>query len=279
MENYRATLRGRVLIAAHRGRAGGNIPCNSMLGYRAALRQGADIIELDVSRSLDGTLYCFHPCMEPRFTTSGKYISQMHDGEVNQLRLVNLDGAATEEPVPLLEEGLRLLRGKCRVNIDKFWDDIPGISALVRKLGMQDQVIVKTPLNPENLALVREYAADLPFMPVLFRDEGAHASLLKEKGIRYIGAEVIFDSEESPFCQRDYIDQIHRDGCVLWVNPILYDYHARLTAGHTDDRAMSGDEDGGWGWLIDRGYDILQTDWPLSLRLYGQKKYPDRFRK
>ena len=114
MENYRATLRGRVLIAAHRGTAGGNIPCNSMLGYRAALRQGADIIELDVSRSLDGTLYCFHPCMEPRFTTSGKYISQMHDGEVNQLRLVNLDGAATEEPVPLLEEGLRLLRGKCR---------------------------------------------------------------------------------------------------------------------------------------------------------------------
>ena len=38
-----------------------------------------------------------------------------------------------------------------------------------------------------------------------------------------------------------------------------------------------GDEDGGWGWLIDRGYDILQTDWPLSLRVYGQRKYPERF--
>lgn len=277
MENYLASLQGRILIAAHRGVAGGNVPCNSMLGYRAALHQGADVIELDVSRSLDGTLYCFHPCMEPRFARSEKLISQMHDEEVQKLRLVNMDGAATAEPVPLLEEALKLLQGKCRVNIDKFWDDVPGISALVRKLGMQDQVIVKTSLKPENLAKVREYAADLPFMPVLFSDDGAHEALLRDQAIRYIGAEVIFDSEESPFCQPAYIDKIHRDGCVLWVNPILYDYHAQLTAGHTDDRAVSGDEDGGWGWLIDKGYDILQTDWPLSLRLYGQKKYPGRF--
>ena len=80
----------------------------------ALIAGGADIIELDVSRSLDGTLYCFHPCMEPRFTASEKYISQMRDEEVKKLRLVNLDGAATEEPVPLLEEGPRLLRGKCQ---------------------------------------------------------------------------------------------------------------------------------------------------------------------
>ena len=277
MENYLATLGGRVLVAAHRGAAGGNIPCNSTLGYRAALRQGADIIELDVSRSLDGTLYCFHPCMEPRFARSEKLISQMYDEEVRKLRLVNLDGAATAEPVPLLEESLGLLKGRCRINIDKFWDDVPGISALVRRLGMEDQVIVKTPLNPENLAKVRQYAAGLPFMPVLFSDGGAHEALLKDREIRYIGAEVLFDSEDSPFCQPAFIEKVHRDGCVLWVNPILYDYRAQLTAGHTDDRAMAGDEDGGWGWLIDRGYDILQTDWPLSLRLYGQRKYPDRF--
>ena len=73
MENYRESLGGRVLVAAHRGVAGGNVPCNSLLGYRGALRQGADIVELDVSRSLDGTLYAFHPCMEPRFLRSEKY--------------------------------------------------------------------------------------------------------------------------------------------------------------------------------------------------------------
>ena len=38
----------KVLIAAHRGSCGGNIPCNSLPAFQIALNYGADIIELDV---------------------------------------------------------------------------------------------------------------------------------------------------------------------------------------------------------------------------------------
>lgn len=55
---------GRPLLAAHRGVAGGNIPCNTLVAYEIALRQGADIVELDVARSADGVLFVFHPGME-----------------------------------------------------------------------------------------------------------------------------------------------------------------------------------------------------------------------
>jgi len=37
----------RIIIAAHRGVAGGNIPCNTIAAYDAALAQGADMIEID----------------------------------------------------------------------------------------------------------------------------------------------------------------------------------------------------------------------------------------
>ena len=47
----------KVLLAAHRGIAGANIPCNSIPAFQGALNQGADLIELDISRSLDGVLY------------------------------------------------------------------------------------------------------------------------------------------------------------------------------------------------------------------------------
>ena len=57
-------------------------------------------------------------------------------------------------------------------------------------------------------------------------------------------------------------------GMVMWANSIVYDYRAVLTAGHTDDIAISTDPDHGWGWLIDRGFNILQTDWPLALKTY-----------
>ena len=66
MENQiREKAKKHILIAAHRGTAGGNLPCNTLAAYEAALRQGADIVELDVSRSADGELFVFHPGMEP----------------------------------------------------------------------------------------------------------------------------------------------------------------------------------------------------------------------
>ena len=274
MESYFSALNGRVLVAAHRGLAAGNVPCNSIPGYKAALRTGVDVIELDVSKSLDGTLYCFHPGMEKRFTGSDKLISKMYDAEVRKLRLLNMDGAATAERVPLLRDAFAIMKDRCRVNVDKLWDDIPGISTLIREMGMNDQVIVKTAPKEEYLSLIRQYASDMPFMPVLFHDDGIHEMLLKDRSIRYVGAEVIFDSEDNAFCSPEYINMLHRDGCALWVNPIIYDYHWQLTAGHSDDIAVSEDEYLGWGWLIDRGYDILQTDFPLQLKMYIQKHYP-----
>jgi glycerophosphoryl diester phosphodiesterase len=62
--DLRETARGHKIIVAHRGVAGGNIPCNTMAAYEIALKQGADMIEADVSVSADGKLFLFHPMME-----------------------------------------------------------------------------------------------------------------------------------------------------------------------------------------------------------------------
>ncbi len=63
---------------------------------------------------------------------------------------------------------------------------------------------------------------------------------------------------------------------MIWVNPIVYDKNWQLTAGHSDDVSMARDEKEGWGWLIDRGYDILQTDWPAQLKTYIRRCYPGK---
>lgn len=54
----------KCLIAQHRGAHEGNIPQNTALAYKASLLLGADMFELDVSKSTDGTLYCFHDTTE-----------------------------------------------------------------------------------------------------------------------------------------------------------------------------------------------------------------------
>ncbi len=260
-----------VLLVAHRGVCGGNIPCNSLPAFQIALNQGADIIELDVERSCDGELFVQHPGMEHLHLRMRDWIDHYPADFIRQLPLSNCDLARTQWCIPTLRETLEMLKGKCLINIDKFWDNPEAIAKLVRQLGMQEQVIVKTDSRPETLDKVERYAYDMPFIAVVHEDDTMHEQRMK-RNIRYIGAEVIFKEETSPVAQKDYIDRLHADGKLLWVNALVYDYRAVLSAGHNDDISMIEGPDKGWGWLADRGFDIIQTDFLLACKLYLQEK-------
>jgi len=138
----------RILLVAHRGVCGANIPCNSMAAFRAAVHHGADIVELDVERSLDGELFIQHPGMESVHLRMKDSIKNYPASVVENFVLSNSESARTEHKIARLEEALTYLRGKCIVNIDKFWENPEKIAALVRKLGMENDVIIKTANKP-----------------------------------------------------------------------------------------------------------------------------------
>ena len=257
----------KVMIAAHRGVAGGNVPCNSMYAFQAALNMGADIIELDVSRSIDGELYVFHPGMERIFLKSDKLISELHSSEVDKLRLVNQDTLFTEWGVPRLREAFELIKGRAYINIDKFWTCPADISRIVREMGMQDQVLIKTDVDESAFKDVEEVASDLPYM-VIAKEKDDFSEHLLKRNMRYVGVEALFKSDESPICQKEYTDFLHKNGLIAWGNAIVFNYKTVLAAGHTDDISVSASPDLGWGWQVERGFNIIQTDWPLALRLY-----------
>ena len=94
--DLRETARGHKIIVAHRGVAGGNIPCNTMAAYEIALVQGADMIETDLSTTADGELVIFHPKMEKRHLNIDVDITKMSAEEVEKLRYVNYDDTPTQ---------------------------------------------------------------------------------------------------------------------------------------------------------------------------------------
>ena len=257
----------KVLLAAHRGIAGANIPCNSIPAFQGALNQGADLIELDISRSLDGVLYVFHPGMEPVFLHSDKLISELTSTEVDRMYLVNQDHTATLWTPPRLEEVFQLLKGRCYINLDKFWTCPAEIAALVRQMGMQDQVLIKTSEDPTSIARVEEVASDLPYMVIMKEEDQLTDELLK-RNVRYVGVEALFKTEDAPICQPDYIQSMRKRGLVAWANSIVYDYRAVLSAGHTDDVSIAENGELGWGWLARRGFNIIQTDWIMAADQY-----------
>ena len=270
-DSITANAAGRPLICAHRGVSGGNIPCNTIAAFSAALAQGADMIELDVTVSRDGRFFVFHPGKEAAHLNSHKLISAMRGDKVKKLRYVNQDNDETQFGVDELCDILDFLRGKCYINIDKFWTDIPGISKEIRRVGVEKQVVVKTALKDKYLRPLKECAADFMFLPIV-REQDTVTEMLRTEGINCIGAEILFETDNAPVASRAYISAMHEKGMVLFANAIVYNYKEVLSAGHNDDISAAGEPERGWGWLIDRGFDIIQTDWCGMLREFMQNR-------
>lgn len=255
------------LICAHRGVSGGNIPCNTTAAFAGALAQGADMIELDVSKSRDGEFFVFHPGMERAHLRSDTLIADMDSSAVRGLRFVNQDDTVTQFGVERLDDVLDFLKGKCYVNVDKFWTDVPGISEVIRKVGVSEQVVVKSGFNEKAFRLLRDCAKDFMYMPIVRHSDDVTQRLI-DGGVRCVGAEVLFDDESAPVASEEYIASMHGRGLLLFVNAIVYDHNEVLSAGHNDDVSVAGSPDAGWGWLLDRGFDIIQTDWCGMLKNY-----------
>jgi glycerophosphoryl diester phosphodiesterase len=265
--NIFETASERIIIVAHRGSAAGNIPCNTMAAYQVALAQGADMIEVDANMSRDGTLYSFHPSMERSHLNRDCSIPDMTDEEVSALRYVNCDRTPTQFGIAKLEDIFALCKNKCYINVDKFWLYPRELCDLIRRFDMADQIIVKTSPDPKMFDLMEEYFPEIAYLPVIRQDNGIHDELMNRR-INYVGAEVLFKHEEDEVGSPAYIQKLHRDGKLVWANSIIYDTRTQLVAGHNDDISAAGDPDNGWGWLADRGFDLIQTDWPLMMRLY-----------
>ena len=170
IDDIRKESKKRILIAAHRGFAAGNIPCNSMAAYDVAINDGADIVEIDVAASQDHRLYVFHPGMEKAHLCSEKALEQMTSEEINTLRYRNYDGFPTQFGIHTLDDVLEGLKGRCCINVDKFWMNPQSIAETIRDHDMVEDVIIKTPLDEGCLRIVEKYAPDIPFMPMGFLD-------------------------------------------------------------------------------------------------------------
>lgn len=263
--------RGNIIVCAHRGLCGGNIPCNTSASFLAALEAGADMIELDIIKSRDGELFIFHPGKEAAHLRTRFPLSAMSSKAISKLRYVNYDGVKTHYGVEKLEDILLLLKDKCYINVDKYWSHIPEITAMIRKCGVEKQVVVKTPTSERYFKLVERYAPDLMFLPMV-REKDDITEILTERSINYVGAETLFKLDSSPVASKAYAEEMHEKGLVIFRNAIVYNERTIISAGKTDDNAIIGLKDDNWGELVECGSDIIQTDFPTQLRQYLQSR-------
>ena len=269
--NLKEDAFSRTLIAAHRGVAGGDIPGNTPEAFDTALGQGADMVELDVSNTADGELFVFHPGMEPVFLRSKCYLKEMTAEEARKLVYVNGDGVPTEKKLTTFDAMLEHLKDRCYINVDKFWDNVEPITRAIRRHGMAEQILVKTGPDPAAADWLEQNAPEINYMLILAGEDTQSEAMLRRK-LNYIGVEALFDREDCPIAGEVYAEWMRKHGLIRWVNAIVYDHRAVLAAGHNDNISAPGRMDEGWGWLLDHGFNIIQTDWPMMLRHYMEHR-------
>lgn len=127
-------------IVVHRG-ANDVAPENTMASAQACIDLGADYVEIDVWRSLDGVHYVMHDPKLDR-TTNGdglialrtsRYIDRLDAGSWFSPRFANT-------PVPRLSDFLDWARDRIKVYLDVKTGSLRRIVSMVRDRGMEDRV-------------------------------------------------------------------------------------------------------------------------------------------
>jgi glycerophosphoryl diester phosphodiesterase len=256
-----------VMVASHRG-DWRNAPENSIQAIKNCISMGVDIVEIDIKMTKDSVLVLMHDKTLDR-TTSGT--GNILEWTYDSLKTINLRNGlrrVTRHEIPTLEEAMMVSKGKILVNLDKAADYMDLAYKILLKTGTVDQVIMK---GGKNLAQVKEQYGSLfdkiNYMPVVTENhpqlEEFIGDFLKEQ--KPVAFEVIYRSDDSPMFPM--IKKIKSEGSRVWVNTLW----ESLCGKHDDDRAVD-DPDESWGWVIERGANIIQTDRPQLLIDYLNSK-------
>jgi glycerophosphoryl diester phosphodiesterase len=249
-----------ILTIAHRG-FWTTTAENSLASVRAAIAAGVEMIEIDTQTTADGRLVVIHDTTIDRTTTGKGTVSALPLEVVRAAKLKSGAGGesanVTEECVPTLEELLEEARGRITVNIDtKFVRDLPQVMDTVLRLGIENQVLVKTDIDPDAAhfaVLDTDWFGKIPHMPMFPVRKGRFAEDLRRiEALRAPIIEVKFsdigDVEEGRA-------ELERQNIRVWINTLDVSHSLDFN----DTHALA-DPEAVWGALARAGVGAIQTD-------------------
>lgn len=281
--------RQHVMVVAHRTGWKENgttiLPENSRAAIRRSIALGAEMVELDVRKSADGKLIVMHDSWLDRTTTCRGEADAYTLAELRKCHLVTEGtGKISDEVVPTLSELLAVAKDQILVNIDnKLGPDIlPEVAAEARAIGAAHQIVMKENLwsakrIDEARAVMNTVGDDVTFMPIIADDAIDNAGFMGRATAAFAApaAELInWHKDDAPLTDKGgplFSAKAHaaaiNGNWHMWANtyPIVNRPPGMLAGGRGDELAVrdSRPEDS-YGFWIDRGVTILQTDEPAA---------------
>lgn len=234
----------KVLVAAHRA-AHNFAPENSILAVENAIKEGIDIIEIDIKTSKDGIPMLMHDSTIDRTTNGTGALESYTFDELRKLRLKNADGTLSDYQIPTLEEVCGLAKGHIMIDLDLKLINIKPVVKEIQRSGMQSQVFFFDS-DYKVLRQIKRIDPSLYLMPRTY--SAKHVA----KAIR-IFKPVIVHIDPS-FYTKELADDLEAKNIRVWINAF----------GEVDKSLTEGSSDKLKGFLKN-GANVLQTDQPEKM--------------
>lgn len=261
----------RPLTAVHRGTGLGMIVENTADAVTAALRSGADMVEIDVVSSTDGDFFVFHDGYEPHHFGFDHRLTTLSTAEIEALTY-RQRVAGPRVHVERLETVLRSFPGVL-FNVDRSWRYWSRLLPWLDRFDMAPQLLLKTVVDDRALELLRAHPAKYPVIAIVTTPAELEV-ITDDPQINLVGAELVAAHSSHDFCDPAWVARLRERGILAYVNALDLGNGELLMAGWDDTTSVLGDPDEGWGRLVDLGADVIQTDWPALLGAYLGRAVP-----
>lgn len=269
LKNLNDSKSKHIMVIAHRG-DWRNAPENSIQAIQNCINMGIDMVEIDVRITKDNKLVVIHDKTLNRTTTGKGLVSEWTLDSLKTLYLKNGLGHPSKHKIPTLEEVLLVAKGKILINIDKSYNYFDKVFNILKETKTFNQVIIKG-FNKTIEQVKLDFGARLDsiiFMPVINLDKQPNAIEIIEnyqKELKPLAFEIVFSKDN--FKILNDFSKIKNKGSRIWVNSLW----GSLNANHDDDKAVNN-LDNIYGWYINKGVNMIQTDRPEMLLNYLMSK-------
>jgi glycerophosphoryl diester phosphodiesterase len=258
-----------VMVIAHRG-DWRSAPENSLQAIKNVIEMGVDMVEIDIQKTKDGELVLMHDTKLDRTTTGKGKVSDFTLEEIKKMYLRNGAGVPTSHRIPTLEEALNACKGNILVNIDKGYNHFKEAYEVVKKTGTSKQVVIKGGKTyGQVLSEHGDILSSVIYMPVVNITKPGAKEVISDfsKQLKPVAFELVFNTDTISMLKD--LSFIRKSGSKIWINTLW----PSLNGGHHDDMAVEENKaEQSWGWVINKGATMIQTDRPKELIEYLRKK-------
>lgn len=257
-----------IKIASHRGKFSSSVIENTSLAFLTAIGEGADIVEMDLDMTGDGVLVGHHDKTMKRLFAVNQKISDYTWDQIQNMPLYNYVGEINGAGLETFDHILDSLKDKTVLALDKCWDYWDQVYQVLVQKHMVGQCIFKFPIKNSRAVEWAGHHGDCLFTPMVREAEYLEDvdSLIRKAKVAVV--EVVPRKPDADVFEDRVFSWLKERGLKVWCNSLNLGIYHIFGAGYDDLKSLEGGGDRGWGVLVEKGVDIIQTDWPMEAAAY-----------